>query len=215
MYNAQTCQDIFVDKLLNKTNGFFVDIGAGTGGLPTHTPGFYSNTYFFETFRNWKGIAIDYDTEWWLNVNKARSAKCLCVDLLEVSINEVLDKWSCPSEIDYLSIDVDDAQLQVFNDFDFNKYRFKVLTLEHNLFQSLPECTQNHTEDHKRKVEKEYTHYRDKLSSEGYKLFWGNVSLDNYGPVEDWWVNQEIYEQFKDHSTENINCKEAINAVFR
>ena len=46
MYNAQTCQDVFVDKILNKDGGFFVDIGAGTGGLPSSNPGFYSNTYF-------------------------------------------------------------------------------------------------------------------------------------------------------------------------
>ena len=48
MYNAQTKQDIFVDKLLNKNNGSFLDIGAGTGGLQVYTTGFYSNTYFFE-----------------------------------------------------------------------------------------------------------------------------------------------------------------------
>ena len=50
MYNAQTCQDIFVDKVLNKTNGFFVDIGAGTGGLPAHTPGFYRSKKFAITY---------------------------------------------------------------------------------------------------------------------------------------------------------------------
>ena len=197
MYNAQTCQDVFVDKILNKTEGFFVDIGAGTGGLPTHTPGFYSNTYYFEVFKNWKG--------------KARSAKCLCVDLLEVSINEVLDKWSCPTEIDYLSIDVDDAQIKVFNDFDFDKYKFKVLTLEHNLFQSDPNCGQNRTEEHRKNILKDHAYYREVLSKHGYKLLWGNVCLDGYGPVEDWFVDEETFEKNKNIQKEYANCLETMN----
>ena len=211
MYNAQTCQDVFVDKILNKTKGFFVDIGAGTGGLPAHTPGFYSNTYYFETFKNWKGIAIDYDAEWWTSVNKARSAKCLCVDLLEVSINEVLDEWNCPTKIDYLSIDVDDAQMKVFNDFDFNKYNFKVLTLEHNLFQSDPNCGQNRTEEHRKNIIKDHAHYREALSKHGYKLLWGNVCLEGYGPVEDWFVDEETFEKNKDIQKEYANCLETMN----
>ena len=215
MYNAQTCQDIFVDKVLNKTNGFFVDIGAGTGGLPAHTPGFYSNTYFFETFKNWKGIAIDYDINWYDSVKNQRRCILSCANLLETNINELLDLLDCPVEIDYLSIDVDDAQLKVFNDFDFEKYKFKVLTLEHNLFQSLPECTQNRSVEHKQNIVKEHAHYRDVLSNHNYKLLWSNVCLDGYGPVEDWWVDQSTYDKYSDYYTENINCRKALHVISR
>tara|TARA_Y100000004_G_scaffold195090_1_gene261275 strand:- start:1770 stop:2408 length:639 start_codon:yes stop_codon:yes gene_type:complete len=211
MYNAQTCQDIFVDKLLNKTNGFFVDVGAGTGGLPAHTPGFYSNTYFFETFRNWRGIAIDYDTRWYDSVKNLRNCIVSCVDLLKTNINEHLELLDCPTQIDYLSIDVDDAQLKVFNDFDFDKYRFKVLTLEHNLFQSLPECTQNRSEEHKKNIVKEHSYYREVLLTYGYKPLWSDVCLDGYGPVEDWFVDEETFEENKHIQKEYANCLEAIN----
>jgi len=211
MYNAQACQDIFVDKIVNKTEGFFVDIGAGTGGLPTHTPGFYSNTYYFETFKNWKGIAIDYDTNWWSRTSQLRLADCVCVDLLEKNINEVLDDYNCPEEIDYLSIDVDDAQLKVFNDFDFDRYKFKVLTLEHNLFQSLPECTQDRSEEHKKNILKEHTYYRKVLSDYGYKLLWANVCLNEYGPVEDWFVDEETFDKHKHIYKEYANCLETMN----
>lgn len=210
MYNAQANQDIFVDKILNKTEGFFVDIGAGTGGLPSHTPGFYSNTYYFETFKNWKGIAIDYDANWWSRVSPLRSADCICVDLLEKNINEVLHEYNCPKQIDYLSIDVDDAQIEVFNEFDFDKYKFKVLTLEHNLFQSDPN-QQNRTEEHRKNILKEHAHYREVLYKYGYKLLWGNVCLDGYGPVEDWFVDEETFDKNKNIQKEYANCLETMN----
>ena len=211
MYNAQICQDVFVDKVLNKTNGFFVDIGAGTGGLPADTPGFYSNTYYFETFKDWKGIAIDHDINWWSRVSPLRSADCICVDLLEVNINEVLDKSNCPTEIDYLSIDVDDAQMKVFNDFDFDKYKFKVLTLEHNLFQSEADCGQNITVKRKEQIVKEHGHYREVLFKHGYRLLWDNVHLDDYGPVEDWFVDEETFEKNKHLQKISANCLETMN----
>ena len=215
MYNAQTCQDVFVDKILNKDGGFFVDIGAGTGGLPSSNPGFYSNTYFFEAFRSWTGIAIDYDSDWYFSVKNSRNCKCVCEDLLEKNINEILSENECPELIDYISIDVDDAQWKVFHDFNFSKYKFNVLTLEHNLFQTLESCTQNRSEEHKQKVLKEYDAYREVLSSHGYKILWADVNLDGYGPVEDWWVSQEIFDRYADIYSESNNFKEAFNVISR
>jgi len=205
MYNAQTCQDVFVNKILNKDNGFFVDIGAGTGGLRGYPVGFYSNTYFFEG-RMWNGIAIDYDQEYIDSVKNLRTCKCICADLNLVNINSILEDSNCPEEIDYLSIDVDDVQWKVFNDFNFSKYKFKILTLEHNLFQSFD--NQNHSKEHKEKIVKEYNYYREYLTSIGYKILWSNVILDGYGPVEDWYVNEEIFNDFECLKKENINCLE-------
>ncbi len=210
MYNAQACQDVFVDKLLNKDNGFFLDIGAGTGGLRGYPVNFYSNTYFFET-RNWNGIAIDYDREYIDSVKNIRKCKCLCEDLNASNINTVLQENNCPENIDYLSIDVDGAQWKVFNEFDFSKYKFKILTLEHNLFQSFENCTQNHTSEHKEKIVYEYNQYRKKLTDIGYKILWGNVILDGYGPVEDWYVNEDTYNEYQYLKRENINCQQILN----
>ena len=214
MYNAQTKQDIFVDKLLNKNNGSFLDIGAGTGGLPVYTTGFYSNTYFFEKHRNWNGIAIDYDKNWFDSVKDQRACKCICADLMSKNINDLLEQNNCPHNIDYISLDVDDAQWQVFNQLDWTKYKFKVLTLEHNLFQSFDNSPQNHTKEHKDKILKEYNYYRQILNSLGYKILWGNVCLDGYGPVEDWWVSEEIYNKYEDNKSEHIDCNEVHNENF-
>lgn len=215
MYNSQTKQDLFVHKLLKYTDGYFVDIGAGTGGLRGYPKGFYSNSYFFEKFLRYEGIAIDFDEEWIKEVENYRTCQLVCKDLMKVNINDVLNQQGCPLEIDYLSIDVDEAQWKVFNEFDFNKYRFKVLTLEHNLFQSLPNSPQNHTEDYKIKIKSEYDTYRSTLKEHGYHILWGNVILDGYGPVEDWWVSEDIYNQYKQHEKENVNCNEVVNALFR
>lgn len=53
-YFSQYGQDAFLDKSVfkKKTRGFFIDIGANDGIT-------YSNTYFFEKYRNWKGICIE------------------------------------------------------------------------------------------------------------------------------------------------------------
>lgn len=208
-YNSQACQDIFVNKILNKDNGYFVDIGAGTGGLRGYPVGFYSNTYFLES-RKWTGIAIDYDINYIEFVKDKRNCKCVCADLLKNNINDILKLNQCPKEIDYLSIDVDDAQVKVFNEFDFNYYKFKILTLEHNLFQSFDNCGQNHSKAHKEKIVHEHKLYREKLLGLGYKILFGNVILNDYGPIEDWYVNEEIYENFKHIKSENINCLETL-----
>jgi hypothetical protein len=207
VYNAQACQDIFVDKILDKDNGFFLDIGAGTGGLEAHRPGFYSNTFFFEASRKWDGIAIDYDKEWFDAVHELRRSKCLCEDLLKVDINQILDQNNCPQEIDYLSIDVDEAQRQVFSDFDFEKYKFKVLTLEHNVFKAFGQGLR--FEDRTR-ILKEYALYRKVLESYGYHRLWSNVHLKEYGAIEDWWVNKELYELYSNIVFKEIDCEEAI-----
>lgn len=53
-YTGQVGQDLFLDVgIFNKmTNGFFVDIGANDGFT-------YSNTYFFEKYRNWTGLCVE------------------------------------------------------------------------------------------------------------------------------------------------------------
>ena len=52
-YCSQYNQDVFVDTLLKeKTDGFFIELGAAYAKE-------ISNTYFFEEYRNWKGLLIE------------------------------------------------------------------------------------------------------------------------------------------------------------
>tara|TARA_Y100001972_G_scaffold94141_1_gene115523 strand:+ start:646 stop:1293 length:648 start_codon:yes stop_codon:yes gene_type:complete len=209
MYNAQACQDVFVNKILNKDNGFFLDIGAGTGGISSTDPGFYSNTYFFESQRNWDGISIDFDKQWFENVKDKRSCKCVCVDLLDYNINNLLEENNCPNEVDYLSFDVDAAQWKTFNELNWHDYNFKIITLEHNLFHSMEDRSgKNFDDPYKQNILKEYNHFREVLNNNGYKILWSDVILDPYGPLEDWWVSEDIFQEKKHMQKDSPNCRE-------
>jgi FkbM family methyltransferase len=49
-----------------------------------------------------------------------------------ISLNHLLDKYSAPKEIDYLSIDTEGSEFKILKAFDFSKYKFNVITCEHN-----------------------------------------------------------------------------------
>lgn len=53
-YFSQYCQDKFLNEVVffNKRHGFFIDIGAHDGLL-------FSNSLFFESYRNWEGICVE------------------------------------------------------------------------------------------------------------------------------------------------------------
>tara|TARA_Y100001968_G_scaffold311662_1_gene333993 strand:+ start:101 stop:1309 length:1209 start_codon:yes stop_codon:yes gene_type:complete len=81
-----------------------------------------------------------------------------------ISLLDLLEKYRAPREIDYLSIDTEGSEYEILKNFDFNKYRIKVITCEHN-----------------------FTSLRDKiyelLSSKGYKRKFTKISR-----VDDWYV---------------------------
>jgi len=49
-----------------------------------------------------------------------------------VSLNDLLAKHRAPAEIDYLSIDTEGSEFEILSRLDFDKYRFKVITCDHN-----------------------------------------------------------------------------------
>ena len=49
-----------------------------------------------------------------------------------ISLTDLLDKYGSPREIDYLSIDTEGSEYDILSTFDWGKYRFKVITVEHN-----------------------------------------------------------------------------------
>jgi len=85
-----------------------------------------------------------------------------------ISLNDLLKKYNAPNVIDYLSIDTEGSELDILNNFDFNTYKFKVITSEHN-----------------------YSSNRDKiydlLSNNGYERIMSKISK-----FDDWYVNKSI-----------------------
>lgn len=203
MYNAQIKQDEFVNLLKRKNNGYFVDIGAGPDGITGQPVGFYSNTYYLEEI-GWSGIAIDYDSKYIDFAKDKRSCYCVCSDLTKENISDILSLYDCPSHIDYLSIDVDDATINVIKDFNYTKYKADIVTLEHNLYRGLEGDIS--LRDYSRKL----------FSYNGYYLLFPDVVLNGYGPVEDWYVHSSYFSELSNAigpklSYQSMNCSEVIN----
>lgn len=81
-----------------------------------------------------------------------------------ISLEQMLDFHRAPAVIDYLSVDVEGGEYDILNTFDFKKYKFLVISVEHN-----------------------YSESRQKifslLSANGYDRVYTNISQ-----VDDWYV---------------------------
>lgn len=53
-----------------------------------------------------------------------------------ISLTEMLEKNGAPSVIDYLSIDTEGSEYEILLNHDFNKYKFKIITCEHNFTEN-------------------------------------------------------------------------------
>ncbi len=84
-----------------------------------------------------------------------------------ISLSDLLDKYNAPNEIDYLSIDTEGSEFEILNNFNFDKYQFRVITCEHNR-----------------------TNARDKihtlLSKKGYIR-----KFESLSEIEDWYVKSK------------------------
>ncbi|PLK27933.1 methyltransferase [Novosphingobium sp. TH158] len=49
-----------------------------------------------------------------------------------VSFNDLLERHAAPAMMDYLSIDTEGSELEILSSLDFDRFRFRVITCEHN-----------------------------------------------------------------------------------
>ena len=49
-----------------------------------------------------------------------------------ISLNDLLAEHGAPREMSYLSIDTEGSELSILEGLDFARYKFKVITVEHN-----------------------------------------------------------------------------------
>lgn len=204
---SQFSQDWVINRILDIDEGFFLDIGAGVSDLNAEEVliSCMSNTYGLERFRDWNGIAIDYDDVYIREASKFRSCTLVCEDLMKTNINEILKQHDAPQKMDYLSFDVDAAQEKVLEDLDLSTYSFRAITFEHNLHLSFQD-------DNWKKVHRDS---RDKFISSGYKILFGNVGLHPNQPVEDWYVDQETFDKYEKISSENLTRDQIIGKILR
>lgn len=55
-----------------------------------------------------------------------------------VSLLDLLVQHSAPEMIDYLSMDTEGSELEILESFDFSRYSFRVITVEHNFTSQRP-----------------------------------------------------------------------------
>lgn len=174
-FHSQALQDRFVASVvgLPSTGGLFVDIGAGH---PTNG----SNTAYLESVRGWRGILCD--RQWAHELARWRDARNMVFsDALDVEWSKVLPTLARDGWIDYLSLDLEPPllTLQVLASLPLRDIRFKVATVEHDLYRG------NHSIR---------SAMRGIMLSNGYELIAEDVCCvvgDRAMPFEDWWAAPE------------------------
>jgi FkbM family methyltransferase len=78
--------------------------------------------------------------DWWefsgINMpGMARKRSQKSYSVKTISLTDLLDRYNAPGLVDYLSIDTEGSELEILSSFDFEKYRFRTITCEHNLNQ--------------------------------------------------------------------------------
>lgn len=122
--HSQAGQDRFVWEVLrHPESGTFLDIGA-------NHPVEKNNTYALEQM-GWRGILVENDAHCANLIREQREASILEEDATTVPWLGYLFQ----DRLDYLSLDVDFASLQVLRDLMALPYRFSVLTVEHDAYR--------------------------------------------------------------------------------
>lgn len=167
-----------LEKYLNYTNGFYVELGANDGITQ-------SNTAYFEKNKGWHGVLIEPTPHNYLKCLKNRSPKnniycnaCVSFDYAEKfveiafsnlmstplnlesdvkdgishansgikyledgertftfgavakTLNSILEFSKAPTVIDFLSLDVEGAEIEVLKGVNHDKYKFKYICIE-------------------------------------------------------------------------------------
>ena len=103
-----------------------------------------------------------------LHATKRRDG--LSYDVQTVSLLDLLREHGAPATIDYLSMDTEGSEFEILRNFDFGRYRFRVVTCEHNM-----------------------TPMRDAL----HRLFTANGYvrvLESISLVDDWYLAEEALD---------------------
>jgi len=120
-------QDILVHTLIPKP-GFFLDIGMGD-------PINGNNSYFLE-LNGWSGFMFDQSGQDIGNAQTLRRNTAIQCNVSNFNWRQFLKSNNCPKVIDYISLDVDSANIDVIRDFPFDEFEFKIMTFEHDRYNN-------------------------------------------------------------------------------
>lgn len=163
IYSHHDCKNVplqdKIKKIINKKEGFFIEVGANDGF-------FQSNTAFFEKEMGWTGILIepsvkgyekckinrpnsiclnyacvssDYNEEYIMgdfqsnnpmaSVDGLRSKIKDLIPVKAITLEKILDKF-CNKNIDFLSLDTEGYELNILKGINLEKYRPNYMLIE-------------------------------------------------------------------------------------
>lgn len=177
---SQAGQSAWVHDLIGDT-GYFVDIGAHDGIV-------HSNTYGLEQL-GWDGLCVEPDAAC---DDLVRSRSCWAYRMAisdhvgDVTIypsgqvvpcntlTATLERFDAPLVVDYLSIDVEGHELEVLAGMDFDRWKVRVATIEHNTYCDGP-------------ARKEAI--AAIMTGHGFECYANDIVAPGYGEYESWWIN--------------------------
>jgi FkbM family methyltransferase len=89
-----------------------------------------------------------------------------------ISLTDLLEKYDSPAVIDYLSIDTEGSEFDILMSHDFARYRFRVITCEHNFLPARENIL-------------------NLLTGKGYMRVLTNLSM-----FDDWYVDAPLADHF-------------------
>ena len=136
MFRGQAQQDRFVTTIMKqKQNGFFVEIGS-------NHPIDINNSYLLEKTYNWKGIMIEYESEYLPSYKQHRPNSIHVIqDATTIDYKNLFEANDVPVQMDYLQIDleVDNGStiqtLETLNNEVLDTYTFATVTFEHDIYR--------------------------------------------------------------------------------
>lgn len=78
-----------------------------------------------------------------------------------ISLEDLLTKHKAPKNIDYLSIDTEGSEYEILKNFNFDKYKFSVITCEHNFTPSREKIYELLTSNGYKRIFKELSKFDD------------------------------------------------------
>lgn len=172
---SEVGQDAFAyDSTGQKSSGTFLDLGAGGGNGGDDR--WDSNSFSLERI-GWKGLLVESDPKWEGAIKAHRATPYIIAPAESIDWASVLPPLGLGPVIDYLSLDVEGAELQVLQNLHEAGFKFRVITCEHNAYSS---------GDRFREPQREY------LLSQGYALTVPDVRTRFTDLVfEDWWTGEK------------------------
>lgn len=169
---SQSAQDLFVLSVLDrKKDGKYWEIGSS---VPVEN----NNTYLLESKFGWKGVSYELDEEKNKEFEKVRINPVVGGDATTHDFTSINEKYELGSTIDYLQVDVDPYwnTLKCLKNIDFDKFKFSVITYEHDQW-----CGGDEARRESREI----------LESHGYTRVVSDL-MDGDLSYEDWYVMESL-----------------------